>query len=421
MSSDIYDITQDIGDFSEIRFYGIEDVDCGEALATILLTSQNRSLRVFDALKSIVGSLFFRNFSAEVKGEENIHLYFTPSYHDRADQRKVFRDVVNCAENTRSYESEKCFRWSWKRLGKLHYVAKWMKQLRRIRGNVGFRLYCCATLFSGMVLADECTPKQGEQKPNLCVTFCDAHPIDYFITHWYNRIGVPTATLQHGIYGAAIPNGHSSFQVTHSTYFLAVNEQEVRKYKRCEAKGTPLVVGELKFIANQPDPKQDRPIQKVMGVVLSNSSDEANERLLACAQSVAKRCGMKVLFRCHPGRRASDLNAPIDPQLCEENKGELRTLVEHCDFAVADWNTTAVSDLIVMGCPIIRYYLGSSGDPYRGVGIPYFSDETSLEHIIGRYMEKPAEMKELYNEIRERLCPEGNIRDHYVQFLKDFD
>lgn len=415
MDDDLYEVKEK---FSKFHLYGMEDIDCGEALASVLCES-SLSLPVLHAIKSVIGSVFFKNFSKKITGTGRIFFFYTPSYGTRLDYRKQFQDAAACAENTTVYESYQHFFWNWHRILKLHYIARWMWQMRLLPYNFGFRLYCCSTLFSGLMLSEESVPNENDPVPSLCVTFCDVHTIDYFITHRYNQLGIPSATLQHGVFGVELQRW--PFLYSHSSYFLAINEFEATKYRRVGANGIPIPLGPLKYIAHQPQPILHTTCKKNIGVALGNFSDIQNEKLMASALSIAKKLGYRILFRCHPAKPVSNLSFPIDFSICYENQGEISTFAQDCDFVITDWVTSVISDLIGMGCPVFRLHLENSEDIYSGLNIPQFTDETSLEHLITSFINSPEEIRKNLTNMQHLLCPKGSIKEHYNGFFNKFD
>jgi hypothetical protein len=185
--------------------------------------------------------------------------------------------------------------------------------------------------------------------PECVVFFADMQPIEFLLAHYFRARGVPTATLQHGLY--VDYSGYETVNCVNylhqpSEVFLAWGEQTaelIRKYhpgRKVELCGKPLV-----FEASTPG---DVAVSRHISVLLDQKIfQEQNERMLRIALEFGAARSLGVTARFHPSLDKARI-------LCE-----FPGLSEQLHFADAELVIGHTSSLLYealeLGCRVMRY------------------------------------------------------------------
>lgn len=413
--------TEEILRFSNLRLKGIENVNVGEALCTLILGERGCIYSKKNIIKEFLSILFFRNYIIEKKARGHVLLVLSPSYGNRAMCKEDFIKVKKCLKSYISITSNNKFKINIDRLKLLILWVKWMKSFKELNMDFTMRFHYCNQLLLGVAISKEILDKlaQKEFNPNLIVTYCDVHVVDYFLTYYFNELNIPTATLQHALFSSECDTGwHCEF--SHSKYFLAISKYSANEaIKSGVLKDRVLITGPMKYICSDKTTRRNNRERSLFGVALSGPVYEyQNKELLEFSLKISKTYNLDVLIRCHPAISIEKYNDYIDYErvyISEENE-KMDEFADKCDFVIMG-TTNVFADLISIGCPAYRYI--KEKDFFSDIHSFKFENYSQLNMEIDDYINNRKVVDAKIKKIREYICPD-NIKQNYIDFFNKY-
>jgi len=402
-----------------IKLKKLKDINVQEALAATLLLERQEEIAFLSVLKGLISCLFFEQTKIEEKGKKTICFFFTPSYATRQAYFEDFKNVVECADDSISFSYERKFSFSIKKVYGIILWMLWIVQLKKSNLSLQYRMYLALKLLSGYLYVANLERYLHSENifPNLAVTFCDIHTVDYFITMFFKTRGVTTATLQHAIFD------HEkfgwSYTLSRSTYFLGINE--VAK-NEAMLSGMNLdnfvVLGPLKEI-KAPRKKQIK--QKnlnVAGLALSGPVlEQQNEKLIEYAQKLIDENNYIFKVRFHPALEKEKYEKFMNQKMFLDESNSMQEFAEQCDFVIMG-TTNTFGELISMDTYAFR--MVDKVDFYKCIDDFKFKDYDTLLELLLSLKNKPESMNKRMRVVKDKIIPSWNIRDAYHEFFDRF-
>lgn len=183
---------------------------------------------------------------------------------------------------------------------------------------------------------------------SVLTVFADMQPIDNLLVQLARQMGIPTVTLQHGLYidYESCPNiNQANYRNVVSDHFLAWGEVTrdliLRFHPRCnvEVCGKP---GEVKSV----DAGRTIPDETYITVIFDqNLLKEQNKRLLGFGYAIAQEMGAKLNVRPHPYSKLADYEI------------EEGTLIDAALFGsrwILAHTSTLIHELLSGGVPVLK-------------------------------------------------------------------
>lgn len=254
----------------------------------------------------------------------------------------------------------------------------------------------------------------------LAVFFYDANSKDNYFSQYFQKKGIKTATLQHGIQLAprkeVINNVDFSgieFGSFVSDYYLAWNEftkQEAIKAGINENR--IIVLGVAKCIGRQPIVSDTK--CPIVGLLLDGIfEDENNLPMINMLNKFCVRHNLKLKLRYHPNYRGNEYDEAVENSIrIHTKKGEsLTDFIKSVGFCVLA-NSTVLFELEFFGSPFIRYSSGNIKDKYRDYQCLTFQDEIGIESCYKTLAES------FDSSLKKSICVDDNYRVFFEKFIR---
>jgi hypothetical protein len=403
---------------NSVSFKGTEVDLMGNALSTIILNNAPGAFKLRRALKRLAEFTFHEAQEIETVGDCWILACFTPSYGERSDYVQDMRRVLDMAEGYIASFPKPGKTVKLKRLFHLTKLLSWLYAMRGMKADFAYKLYLCAHILRGYYYKTELIKALNQRgaHPKLLLTFCDVHVCDYFVTEYFNKKKVPTATLQHAVFNHITTGYANSFSA--SRYFLGISGFGKKEFVRSGADGDRyLVLGSMKYIGKKLNDELIFPGTGRFGVALSGVAfQEQNKLLIDLAGRLAREIGYEVLIRRHPALKAEEYDSLIDGSLMRFDQSEsLEGFADRCDFCVMG-STNTFGELIANGHLALR--MVSDTDTFDGVDSFKFSDYDGLKRETGAILGDLNGVRKEFDAVRNELRAPGDIRENYRRFFK---
>jgi hypothetical protein len=190
--------------------------------------------------------------------------------------------------------------------------------------------------------------KKIKENPKYIILHADMQPLENMIAQFFKNRGVPTVTLQHGLYVdyTKLPNINvCSYKHVVSDYFLAWGEETKRLIERYHPECNIVICGKpSKSIKYKPN-------SSGVFVVLFDGEifQNYNRKLLAMSQRLAKDTDRKIYLRLHPANKIEDYNVDESLILQEDNFDMYQS-----EFVLGH-TTSMIYELMRVGMPVLKY------------------------------------------------------------------
>jgi hypothetical protein len=258
-------------------------------------------------------------------------------------------------------------------------------------------------------------------KPNLLISFYDAHGDANFVIQKFKRLGVTIATLSHGVVLAErdrnlIDYSGIELRGTTSDYFLAWN-----RFTLDEAKKQGLDINKFKILGiphfiNNNINKIDKVKNNVFGVVLDNKSgDDYNKKIIKYADLLSEKTDYKFIVRYHPNFKGNEYDNFIknkDKYLGADSSLTIIDYAKKVEFTLIA-NSSVFIELVYLNHSVYRLRLNNIHDKYRTIKINSFHNEKELISFIENKIDNS-------NELFDYLCSVKNVQKSYTDFLNSY-
>ena len=255
----------------------------------------------------------------------------------------------------------------------------------------------------------------------LLVTYYDSLVYDSFVTNKLRRLGLKTATLEHGQFTAwrenVVENSGIELRCFNSDYLLCWNNFTVEEaIKEGISRDKLIIVGILGNVGQNIVDCQ-RPSNKVFGVVIGHPMfDEENKKLIAAANILSEGINYNFCLKLHPLVKedyfkdlVNDNCTGIVPR--ETSMSEYASLVE---FSLCGSSSVFV-ELVFRNHETIRYSCKDIKDKFRDIDID--KQFSKPEGVLEAYNSKACSNSDLF----DFLCTIKNVDYEYSKFFESFE
>jgi hypothetical protein len=409
--------------FSPLSFKNLEGVNIGELLAApafSFLILGNSLLSYRRLFKTTLSFILKHGYKMNACLNPKYLFCFTNSYGKREDYISFFNKVKSLTQG--NVEINPCYRirFKFKRIISIVLLFIWIYQIKSTKLPYKTRWYFCNQILLAYMDSNEIFDMLSNVLSNirLVVTFCDIHAIDYMLTHWFKRIGVPTATVEHGNYIAGWHFGNS-----HSDYFLAhgefAREQAIISGLKPDK---VIVVGMMQHIHEDTTQWEQPSNTSIFGVFLNSSAFEKdNATILGYVNWLAKKFNLKYAVRYHPALNRAAYISLIDKSCLSSIDGNMGTVADFSrkiEFAVVGTSTTFM-ELLRLAVPVFRFP-NEEEDFYPTITKLNFKSHKELDVLYNSLKNEKENFVKTIMQASEFLCPAGDAAHHYKAFFDRF-
>jgi hypothetical protein len=229
-----------------------------------------------------------------------------------------------------------------------------------------------ALLFQRLALYQYIRSHFGAVRPRAVVFFADMQPVEYLLARHFRSLGVPTVTLQHGLYveyGDYDTINRINYLHQPSDYFLSwgpdtsaliARHQPDTRIVEC---GKPVI-----FSADPPDGAAPAPRPYIALLLDQKPFHAQNEAMIEIARAHALKANMDVVARFHPSLPKAEI--------LKKYPG-LREQLHFSDAALVIGHTTSmIYEALALGCRVMRY---ASDIP--AIALPETAEFTTLAEL----------------------------------------
>lgn len=387
---------------------------------------KNNEISYFQYLKSLLRifcvAFYGKDEPLQIKkyGDKKVLLF--QSYYSRQGTVKQFENVSKLSEGTSIRvieEKEKLrFRDGLKYL--MFYFPSWLNSLSSLQLTYFEKITILTNLFH-LHLLDKKFDAINLTSYSLLVTYYDSLVYDSFVTNKLKRLGLKTATLEHGQFTAwrenVVENSGIELRCFNSDYLLCWNNFTVEEALKEGISRDKLVIVGILGNVGQNIVDCQKPCNRVFGVVIGHPMfDEENKKLVTAANILSERIGYKFCLKLHPlvnenyfKDLVNDKCTGIVPR--ETSMSEYASLVE---FSLCGSSSVFV-ELVFREHETIRYSCKDIKDKFRDID-------------IDKQFSKPEDVLEAYNsnacsnsDLFDFLCTIKNVDHEYSRFFESFE
>ena len=276
-------------------------------------------------------------------------------------------------------------------------VLLWALRLNRVVHHIAVSLDLATGLYRAKNQGEAIFHKMQAKGIQKLVTFCDAWSTEGVTTQLAKKIGIPTATLQHG-------NGTEILYRSCSDYYLA---NSLLSRENCLIAGMPtekiVVTGPMKYAGQEFACSKITKVQR-MGVVFDGAQNfENNIEMLNVVHDAIADTDVRCYLRFHPNNRREDYGSYLLPSdvVCDDLAEFERTI----DFCVV-YNSSMFTDMIFKRIPVCRFKNGKV-DLFPQLQDTGFRDANTLRAILSDVTSAP---DALYEQVFGADCGSNRYR-----------
>lgn len=271
-----------------------EGVNYGNVCATRLY-----DISLKGTVKALLRVIFF-TYDVSMRGEGKALNIYSYRGHNRPDYDYIFDRY--CAYYNECQILEFSYKMSLHSLPiRVKALAFWLSRLK----HKNHRLLIASVAAEADAFRCLLEKVLNQDKITLVTTFCDAHGIENMAAQIANNRGITTATLQHGQYrflGKKHENADMEAYANFvSDYLLAWGEITKTEFEKAGVDPRRIVLaGALKPFSYNAYIETDND-NSIFGVVLSGENlSNSNQKMIAIAEEISSKIGMKYFLRFHP-------------------------------------------------------------------------------------------------------------------------
>lgn len=376
-------------------------------------------------LKEVIHNIIYTNQGFVEQGKNAKQLFILSPIGERKDIKDFFFHLWKLNEGQDLIYWEKKDKILLNRtLKKLINTLRWFLQLIP---TVSFyeSLICLKALLRIKDVEYEIESKFNKKSYNIVTFLCDALYIDNYLSQKFQKRGVTTATLQHGIM-LAPRNGLENnldyigveFKSSVCNKFLIWNNFTLQEGLKAGVNSKVFeILGLIKCIGKEHIDISHAP-KKVFGIILDGKlSDENNIPVLNIANQFAQKHNWKYIVRFHPAYSTHEFDHIIDFNrgcICERNI-DLITFFMNTDFSIVS-NSTVLFEMAYFRYPTIKYSSGNISDKFLNLKYPSFNNYLGLEKQFENFNQN--NITTLFNELCGSITDiSKSYRDFYNKYL----
>lgn len=363
----------------------------------------------------------------------NTILFYSERYRGRRDMDAIIENVEACIDRPLVFWGIHKRKLDVRALSNLRRIRSWNKTLKRLGVNKEKRPYLLGQL------ARACNFKRflDEHKTLIgrassFVTLWDQDYDEALFTKFCQKMGMKTATLQHGIFYGEKEHGNDlrtypyCYKHLNADYFFAWGEcsrQYAAEHNISQEK--IVVVGNPKYLSGSKSQSRLAIEKKydfclfLDGGYLRNHTK--NLRMLKMAQSLCKERNLRALVKAHPDygegeqqvREALGNSSAI--KLVDKNASVLE-LASLADFFIMS-GSTVYAEALFLGVPTLRYIQGDAPDVFSRYSLGVFQDESQLIEQFDGIRANLTDFARMQKKIADALCVQEDSPARYRSAL----
>lgn len=403
-----------------LKFKGFEEYNI--ASFSFFLSENNRlnRMKIKRPLALSLLNCFYDSYGWSYKHGNKDILFFCQK--TRPQHLEMFVKLSNLVEGTKRITFKKKATFSiLQGITIFNLLFQWLKTLKNTQLNKEQKIRLVNELIRVKKLdffIDKIANKIG--KPNLLVSFYDAHGDANFVNQKFKLKGTTTATLSHGVVLAERDKNlidYSAIELrgTTSDLFLAWNQFTIDEAKK---QGLNLkkfkILGIPHFIDNTNQIKKTK--SNIFGVVLDNKSgDSYNKEIIKYADKLSFETDFKFMIRYHPNFKGDEYDYLI--------KNKNKYLGIDSSFLIEDYakkveftliaNSSVFIELVYLKHSVYRLRLNNMHDKYRSITLNSFHNEKELLYLIKNNIDNS---DDLFN----YLCSIRDVKSSYLSFFQSY-
>lgn len=299
-------------------------------------------------------------------------------------------------------------------------VNKWYAQLKGTQLSIREKIETITYLYKCHEL-EKNLDQINNKELSLVVVNYDSFFLDNFSVQYFQKKGIKTATLQHGVMVTkrkGLENNidfcGTEFKNSIADYFLVWNIFTKKQAIMSGIKEKKIVVtGPIKCI-NINKIIEEKTERRVIGILLDGRfTEENNPNMIRIANQFCSQNNYKFILRYHPAYQGNEYNSIIDHSFYLGNSSnDLYEFAKEVDYILIS-NSTAYIELLYMNSKVIHFKCNPTTDKYRDLNIPSFSNASELYEFIKN--------KKYYNDIiKENLLSVIDVKSSYTKFFLKF-
>ena len=307
-------------------------------------------------LKSVVYMLSEIRFDQlELKGSDSLCFYGCKSKkrEDYDEMVSFFRSKCKVKTDYIEVVESYGFLNLWANISAVKKVYGFLKD-----GHLGFLERMSISMFYARIYRIEDVYLDFISQYKKVVTFCDAHPIENYITQLANHKCIKTYTLQHGQYCVVSdqdnPDSESVLNFMSDVLFCWGPVTKREFIRNGFSSDRIYLSGRMKKENASSLINVDTKKMK-FGVLLSGENNRSvNFKLIEIANDISASKGMPYEIRLHPANSISDYRMFLDEGLGEVHNGSLEDFFESKSFSIS-YATGAFINSLQSLCPCYIY------------------------------------------------------------------
>ena len=252
---------------------------------------------------------------------------------------------------------------------------------------------------------------------DIVLTYCDALPVDYYITWLANNENKKTVTVEHGMF----PKGSFIYENSESQYFIA-NSIAGKLFGEDTLRSKVLIGGLMQefdyheFEEQEQNKKATNTFAVLLDSGLSETAIADNKSVLALSEQFSVASGMRYIVRYHPADRGNVWHNAQSKMLIRLSESDETSdeLMDKVDFSIMISSTTYFQSLFKL-TPVIRY-IGKRGNIFEPITEDVFSDYDSLCLVANQIQNQDIiDLKEK----RQRWIGDTNVFEGYKRSINE--
>lgn len=338
------------------NFFGLKSFNMGTALGVPIYIEKEK-VTWFRSFFSLLKGSIMTNFKIEISGTGKLLFLFSPNHIGREFQLRDFMYIAQIMSENQIFLAHYRKNIDIKGILISLFFPVWFLQMSHLQLSFKQKLYLTGQLGMCKKWVSFLLRKINVENSALMTTFCDLHMYDNITAQYCRLNGIPTATLQHGIY---LPSTNSNFSLAYelmvSDTFLAWGEYS----KNCAIQSNidpsniyvAGITNKVKKIANTPK-------VSIFGVILSGNleNEQINATLIMIANEIAQKLNYQYIIKLHPNGSypCTHLYHKDYLKSVYDKTVSMQHLANNVCFSICVGDTTALYELIHMGAMAFKH------------------------------------------------------------------
>lgn len=250
-----------------------------------------------------------------------------------------------------------------------------------------------------------------DHNPRRVVLFCDFVSIESRLVDLCKKIGIKTATLQHG-------NGDNIFYGSNSDVFLANSQLSKKNLIMCGVERDKIIIcGPMKYAGESYEYRRTDRIKRI-GIVFDGAKNfENNVEMIDIVKAAIESMGIECAVRFHPNNKPEDYVGHVsEHDIIFQSLDEFENKIDICVV----YNSSMFSDMIYKKVPVVRFKNGRI-DLFPELNDVGFSNVEQFQSILNRYHEDYdgfiESQKTIYKTMFGSQCGKNSYRNFFERWI----